>query len=126
MRDSFMNQLKRVKAESRNEITLELPTKFAFRHHDRYDFNQCLQFFQWNIKDSYVFIDFTKCVSANYQSSSPLVLYIWTLKQQNCNVDIILNDSNTGAREMWRSMDARGIFNVYTFIQIIIKILDQQ
>lgn len=100
------------KLEQENTITLELPARFSFKEHNIYDFNKLLSFFNWNIQDTPVRIDLTKCHTANYQALSLLAIYGWKLKAQGCRVTYIENDKETGASSMWRTMGARGLFSV--------------
>lgn len=100
------------KIESDRTITLELPSKFSFRDHDIYDFQNVLNFFNWDLNNAPVKIDISKCKTANYQALSLLVAYIWKLKQQGCRVTLVENDDGSGISDMWKSMGARGLFYV--------------
>ena len=55
-------------------VLLKLPSYFNFKDHDAYDFNKALSFFNWNLSNIPVTIDFKDCKSANYQTLSLVVL----------------------------------------------------
>uniref|UniRef100_A4XX40 DUF4325 domain-containing protein n=1 Tax=Ectopseudomonas mendocina (strain ymp) TaxID=399739 RepID=A4XX40_ECTM1 len=114
MHDSFRNQLSSIKKaiEKEKTVTLKLPTIFAFKDQGIYDFEKSLSFFDWSIKDRPVKIDLTECKSANYQTLSLLVLYAWTLVEQNCTVSFIEAEGDNGASSMWRRMGARGFMPI--------------
>ena len=44
------------------------------------DFNGILKYFDWNLENIQVRIDFTECTSADYQAISLIVIYSWYLK----------------------------------------------
>ncbi|QJI38247.1 STAS-like domain-containing protein [Pseudomonas sp. ADAK13] len=98
--------------EEKREVKLQLPSRFSFKEHDVYDFDRLIKFFDWDISNSPVEIDLTKCHTANYQALSLLAIYGWKLKSQGCRVTFVENDKTTGASEMWRTMGARGLFAV--------------
>lgn len=100
------------KIERDKTVVLELPNRFSFKEHDIVDFNHVLSFFDWGLKDVPVRIDLTKCLAANYQAVSLLVIYAWRLKSQGCKVTIIESDEENGASVLWRMMGARGAFPV--------------
>jgi len=114
---NWKTQIGRVKRKIYQEksITLTLPSTFAFRDHNTYDFNNCLGFFDWNLSRRPVSINFKKCTSANYQSMSLLVLYCWRLREQGCRITFVLDDkTQTGSSKMWKLMGAVGLFHVST------------
>jgi hypothetical protein len=98
--------------EDQRVVKLQLPPRFSFKEHDVYDFERLISFFNWNIHDSPVEIDLTRCHTANYQALSLLAIYGWKLKSQGCRVTFVENEKVTGASEMWRTMGARGLFAV--------------
>lgn len=93
-------------------VTLALPPTFTFKDHDLVDFNSALGFFDWDLNHQPVRIDFERCKSANYQTLSLLVPYIWRLKENGCKVSFGLTDDNSGATQMWKYMGALGAFNI--------------
>jgi hypothetical protein len=88
--------------------TLILPQPFAFKGKDVFDFDAALSWFDWEIRNEDVAIDFTSCSNANYQALSLLVLYIWHLKTNRCVVRLLLSDDPRSASGMWRAMGAIG------------------
>lgn len=81
------------------------------------DFDPALKFFDWDIEDCPVEIDFTKCASANYQALSLVVLYCLHLKRRRCEVSFKFEeDHDQGASKMWRMMGAQGLFAISTDI----------
>ncbi len=89
-----------------------LPAYFAFKKHNITDFEQVIPFFDWELRDRPVEIDFSICRSANYQALSLLVLYVMRLKTQGCTVSFNYSEDGRGASEMWRLMGALGAFTV--------------
>ncbi len=93
-----------------NNIILRLPGKFAFKDHNVYDFDNYLSFFDWEISNKNVTIDFSHCYRANYQALALLVAYSWHIRNKGCSVNFEYGEK--GASEMWRAMGAPGLFNV--------------
>ena len=61
-------------------VTITLPKRFGFKNHGIMDFNGILKYFDWNLENIQVRIDFTECTSADYQAISLIVIYSWYLK----------------------------------------------
>ncbi|WP_043513873.1 STAS-like domain-containing protein [Halomonas sp. BC04] len=110
LRDQLSPLKKQIEREK--TVSLELPNRFAFKEHDIVDFNHVLSFFDWGLEDVPVRIDLRKCLAANYQAVSLIVLYAWKLKAQGCKVTFIESDEDNGASALWRMMGARGTFPV--------------
>lgn len=87
---------------------IRLPKRFAFRHHGVYDFDWPLSFFDWDIKDSTVVIDFSRCERSNYQTLALVMLYVWRLNSQGCFVKFRFSRYFSGATKMWKLMGAKG------------------
>lgn len=114
MTSDWKAQLGKAGRELRKQRTVKkrLPAYFAFKKHNVIDFDQVLPFFDWELSDCPVEIDFTICKSANYQALSLLVLYVMRLKTRNCTVSFKFPEHVSGASEMWRQMGALGAFTV--------------
>jgi len=93
---------------------ITLPNHFIFKNHGILVFDPVFNFFDWEITDTQVTIDFTKCVTANYQAVSLVVLYSLRLRNQGCRISYELAEGDSGASAMWRKMGASGLFNVST------------
>jgi hypothetical protein len=91
---------------------MKLPATFSFNSDNVYNFDKPLAWFDWNLADEDVVIDFTGCKSANYQALSLLVLYAWHLHTHQCRV--YFEFFGEGASQMWWFMGARGWLNVLT------------
>ena len=104
---SFKKQIERDKS-----VEITLPSRFSFKDHDVMDFNHVLSLFDWSLSNVSVKINLTKCLAANYQAISLLVLYAWQLKNQGCTVSFIESREDNGASVLWRRMGARGTFPV--------------
>ncbi len=100
------------KIRDKNRARLKLPAYFNFKDHDSYDFNKTLNFFNWNLKNQSVSIDFTDCKSANYQTIALVILYAWKLKSNNCTVEFIYSEDDQGASAIWKMMGGPGLFSV--------------
>lgn len=100
------------KIERENAVTLKLPATFAFKDHDLIDFNRTLSFFNWNLENRPVRIEFEACQSANYQALSLLIPYVWHLRSKGCKVSFGLANGPGGASRMWRNIGGLGAFNV--------------
>lgn len=111
---SLKEQLYPLKRQIEKEKTVEinLPSRFSFKDHDVMDFNHVLSVFDWSLSNVPVKINLTKCLAANYQAISLLVLYAWQLKNQGCKVSFIESSEDNGASVLWRRMGARGTFPV--------------
>lgn len=97
------------------KLEIVLPNHFIFRNQNVYDFDPILSFFDWEVSNKQVTIDFTQCVTANYQAMSLVVLYCWRLRKQGCRISFKLsNEEHRGASEIWRRMGAQGLFHVST------------
>ncbi len=88
--------------------TLTLPPHLSFKQRDLLDFDAPLSWFDWSIKDTNVIVDLRDCGSANYQTLALLVLYVWHLRANGCDVRFIDNNDSKSASAMWRMMGARG------------------
>lgn len=112
----WYGQLKQVKRAIQAERTvhLRLPPYFNFKDHGAFNFDKALTFFDWNLKDVPVAIDFSVCRSANYQALALLVLYAWHLKSSNCRVEFkgISQFGQGRASDVWKRMGAHGLFAV--------------
>jgi hypothetical protein len=106
--------IERERAYRDRAVTLTLPPTFIFKDHDLIDFSKSLSFFDWTLENRPVRIDFTQCESANYQTLSLLVPYVWRLRTQGCRISFGLADPISGASQMWRRMGGQGAFNVST------------
>ena len=94
-----------------NMQTVVIPDLFSFYDNGTVSFDRVLSTFDWKLKDeSYVIIDFQKCMRANYQAISLLVLYCFYLAAHNVTVDFML--SNEGASLMWKKIGGKGVFSV--------------
>ena len=105
---------KKRKIDKESAVVLELPARFSFKDQGLIDFNSVLCFFDWSLRDRQVRIDFTKCKSPNYQALTLLVLYAWRLRFQGCRVSFTLEESESGASQIWRMMGAQSLFQVST------------
>lgn len=90
-----------------------LPNSLKFAYNSVYDFDRFLKLFDWSLKNLTVEIDFRDCQKADYQSLSLVVLYIWLLKKNGCQINF-LYDEKTGqnATTMWHKMGAQELFTV--------------
>lgn len=105
----------RPKKEALEKVTITLPNHFIFKNHGVHDFEPIFSFFDWSIENKQVKIDFTKCVTANYQAMSLVVSYCWKLRNQGCRISFELSaEEHRGASEIWRRMGAMGLFQVST------------
>ena len=92
---------------------IELPISWKFTFKEVYDFDRFLQFFDWSLQDKKVAIDFSPCRYANYQAISLLILYMWHLVRNRCDVKIYFgNKSSQSITTMWENMGAEGWFEV--------------
>lgn len=91
-------------------VALRLPEAFGFKQHGDFDFQPVLRFFDWDIHDTNVVVDFTACRRADYQALSLLVLYLWHLRANGCYVEVELGavGTDSGAAVMWKRMGATG------------------
>ncbi len=105
--ENFRQELK-----SNSGVNIVVPNGFNFKEHGAYDFESLVGFFDWTHENKQVTIDLTRCLNANYQAVSLLVLYAWKLKSQGCTVTFHESSSENGASEMYRRLGARGTFNV--------------
>lgn len=96
------------------KVHIKVPNHFIFRNHGVYDFEPIFSFFDWSVSGKQVTIDFTDCVTANYQALTLVVLYCWKLRNQGCRISFELSEDERGASEIWRRMGAQGLFHVST------------
>lgn len=87
---------------------ISFPISYSFKYHDLFIFDEALSIFDWNIKNENIIIDLSQCHRANYQALSLLVLYVWHLKINNCNIKFNFSDPPQDASVMWRLMGAVG------------------
>lgn len=117
MSNSITDQMFAVKRKIRQQkkVTLRIPAGFSFNRGDAKNFEPVLSFFDWTLENCPIEIDFTGCSSANFQALSLVTLYCWYLKQRNCTISFITdNSSDQGASRMWTMMGAQGVFAVST------------
>lgn len=118
MQRSLKEQLYKVKRDIRQskKVTLTVPAEFTFNRSGAKHFDTVLSFFNWELRDIPVEIDFTSCRSANYQAMALLIPYCWKLKQQGCSVsfNINKNDITHNGGRVWEMMGAIGLFAVST------------
>ncbi len=114
---SWRDALYRVKNKMRQDsrVRLKVPPHFTFARSGTKYFDTVLDFFNWDLRDIPVEIDFTDCDSANYQAISLIIPYAWRLKQQGCSVSFKVQTygEQNGSR-VWRLMGAPGLFPVAT------------
>lgn len=92
---------------------ITLPRRFGFRDANGvFDFNNIINFFDWDHSKTQIVIDLRNCMSADYQALSLLVLYIWKLKTLGIRIEILSREDNNGATQMWRKMGSFGLFEV--------------
>ncbi|ELO1812805.1 DUF4325 domain-containing protein [Vibrio fluvialis] len=110
----FNETLAKLKKQIRDENTvyIKLPDGFSFKSQGVFDFDRFVRFFDWSLENKRVYIDMTECFGANYQALSLIVLYAWKLKSQRCTVTFQESDDVQGASNMFRTLGARGTFNV--------------
>ena len=94
-------------------ILFKLPISWKFTFKESYDFDHFLGLFDWSLHDAKIEFDFTSCRYANYQALSLLILYIWYLKRNRCEVEIKYGE--TGAQSvttMWKNLGAQDLLSV--------------
>lgn len=92
---------------------IALPTSWKFTYKEVYDFDRFLNFFDWSLQDKKVVIDFRPCRYANYQAVSLLVLYMWHLERNRCDVGICFGKKGSQSiTTMWENMGAQDWFDV--------------
>jgi hypothetical protein len=87
---------------------ISIPVSYSFKHHDLFVFDDALSIFDWDITNENVVIDLSQCRRANYQALSLLVLYIWHLRTNKCDIKFNFSDPPQDASIMWRLMGAMG------------------
>lgn len=86
------------------------PTIVKFKKGSLYDFDFYLSFFNWNLKNSNITIDFRKCKYTNYQALTLYIPYVMFLKSRNNNIEILFNESinpdqsSNDIRKMWKNI----------------------
>lgn len=116
-RENWKDKLYSIRHQMRKDsrVHLPLPAQFTFNRSGTKYFDTVLNFFNWDLHDVPVEIDFTSCDSANYQAISLLIPYAWRLKQQGCAVSFKLQiDGEQNGSRVWRLMGAQGLFPVAT------------
>ena len=94
-----------------NTPILQLPSTLSFKNKNLVDFNSYLSIFDWSYSGDKLVIDGSKCVNANYQALSLLILYIWFLKSKGCYVRLYCNKRSTFG-QMWYRLGGPGCYNV--------------
>jgi anti-sigma regulatory factor (Ser/Thr protein kinase) len=99
---------------SETETTIiKLPKTFKSTYFGGHDLDRTLSFFDWNLKDKNVIVDFRECKKANYQTLTLLVLYLWQLNANGCDVELIYDAKRwRSASEMWMLIGATELFDV--------------
>lgn len=90
------------------EKIINIPNHYSFMDHEIYDFDRALSIYDWDIKSAEVIVDMTKCLTANYQALSLVVLYLWHLRANDCHISVRFREDKKGASQMWRWMGAMG------------------
>ncbi len=92
---------------------IELPISWKFTYKEVYDFDRFLKFFDWSLQDKKVVIDFRPCRFANYQAVSLLILYMWHLERNRCDVGICFGKKGSQSiTTMWENMGAEDWYEV--------------
>lgn len=115
--NSMKEQLLNVKRKLRQgkKVSLVLPAEFTFNRAGIKHFDNVLSWFQWDLQNVPVEIDFSRCSSANYQALSLLTLYCWKLKQQHCTVSFMFGeDDELNGSRVWRMLGTQNLFGVAT------------
>ena len=100
-------------SERKKTAKITLPTSLKFTYGEVYDFDRFLGLFDWSLKNSLVEVDFRYCRRANYQALSLVVLYIWFLKKNGCEIAFLYEDKTSqSATTMWYKMGAQELFYV--------------
>lgn len=95
-------------------FTLELPNHFNFKNYGGIDFNKALEVFKWEIEDTDITVDFSKCYRANYQALALLVPYLFRLKSQNKNIWFKLTSGSDDASAMWKNLGANNLNYIFS------------
>ncbi len=101
---------------SENSI-IKLPLQFGFfKGAELSDFSNALSWFDWTLEGDNLTIDLTECQTANYQTLSLILLYIWRLSCNGSKISISVSGKDalnlSGAERMWKNMGAQGWYKV--------------
>lgn len=84
------------------------PITVKLKKDDIYNFDAFLSVLNWEIRDSEVILDFSKCKAANYQALSLYTLYIMYLNQNKNRIKIIFdenpNNPDIDIQKMWANI----------------------
>lgn len=98
---------------SKNGVgNLRLPPTLSFKNAKFIDFDAYLSLFDWNFSGNVLYIDCRQCKSANYQSLSLLILYIWYLKKKDCYIKMNFSKASDSFKRMWERLGGFGCYNV--------------
>lgn len=76
-------------------VALRLPASFGFKRQGTFEFESVLAWFDWELRNTGVVVDLSKCSHADYQALSLLVLYLWYLRAHGCYVEVEAGPSAT-------------------------------
>ncbi len=90
-----------------NEVKI-IPTTIKFKKGDVYNFDSFLSFFQWNVSNTSLHIDFSKCKAANYQALSLYILYIMYMERNQNSIQLNFAEKQVNPdiniKLMWENM----------------------
>lgn len=95
------------------KVTIRILHSFSIIHQGFVDFDRALSLFDWTLENKIVVFDFSHCRTFDSKAFALLILYIWFLRERNCDVEMIGDEKIFPVLpNIWREITAERYFDV--------------
>lgn len=96
-----------------------IPQNFSFLNQDFIDFDKVLILFDWSLENRLVVFDFSYCKTFDSKAFTLLILYLWYLRDRNCEVEMICDERRFPALpEIWSEITAESYFDILQSVNV--------
>lgn len=106
-------------ANDNKKVVTSIPQIFSFINQGFVNFDKALILFDWSLENESVVFDFSHCKTFDSKAFALLILYIWYLRDRNCEVEMICDESVFPALpEIWKEITAENYFDILQSVNV--------